>query len=683
MAPMPFGSMFCRFHRSIPSRLWILAGFLQGFAVQATNPPEPFARAPYLQMGGTNSMHVVWRTMGPIKPVVRYGLTLDQLDRQTRSSDIVARTSLGTQQQVLPERWANLRTRANLALPKLQSAPLGSFQYEARIRDLTVATRYFYAVYDGDRRLTPPDESYQFTTHPAVGSTPPVRFWVLGDSGTGREPQSAVYQALLRTLEKDQQPLNFWIHVGDMAYGVGRDMEFQSRFFESYDGTLRNRVCWPTMGNHEGRNSSGRTGVGPYYDAYVVPTRGESGGVASGTEAYYSFDYANIHFICLDSHDLDRRPTEPMARWLKADLDKARAEWLIAFWHHPPYTKGSHDSDKEKDLTEMRQHIMPIIEEGGVDLVLTGHSHSYERSMLMDGAYATNTVAENVILDDGDGDPAGDGPYRKRAGIHAHEGTVQVVAGNGGANLGRHGTMPVMRKIIIEHGSVLIDVKGDTLVARMINREGVERDLFSVVKRGQVMPVRLALPWQPEAYVKPTNQVSVPVTPAIDHQVLIPEGARWSYVFDPLPRGSDWTRSDYDASGWMTGEGSFGYGAGEHRTRLDAMRGKHGILYARRTFEIAQADRVTELGLWIDYDDAFIAYVNGLEVARVGVGRSSGRNAQKVTARSGSTLDRQYVTLKDAHLYLKDGVNQLAVEVHNASLDSSDLRFDPILILED
>ena len=60
---------------------------------------------------------------------------------------------------------------------------------------------------------------------------------------------------------------------------------------------------------------------------------------------------------------------------------------------------------------------MPILESGGVDLVLTGHSHIYERSMLMDGAYATPTVAEGVILDDGDGDPHGNRSYRKSAGL--------------------------------------------------------------------------------------------------------------------------------------------------------------------------------------------------------------------------------------------------------------------------
>jgi len=56
-----------------------------------------------------------------------------------------------------------------------------------------------------------------------------------------------------------------------------------------------------------------------------------------------------------------------MAQWLKADLEKTKAKFLVAFFHHPPYTKGSHDSDTEGQLIEMREYIMPILESGGVD----------------------------------------------------------------------------------------------------------------------------------------------------------------------------------------------------------------------------------------------------------------------------------------------------------------------------
>jgi hypothetical protein len=81
-----------------------------------------------------------------------------------------------------------------------------------------------------------------------------------------------------------------------------------------------------------------------------------------------------------------------MANWLKQDLLVAQSsEWIIAYWHHPPYTKGTHDSDNplfyDFEMVEMREQIVPLLENGGVDLVLAGHSHVYERTPLIDGHY--------------------------------------------------------------------------------------------------------------------------------------------------------------------------------------------------------------------------------------------------------------------------------------------------------
>ncbi|HEX7861571.1 MAG TPA: metallophosphoesterase family protein [Verrucomicrobiae bacterium] len=634
-------------------------------------------RGPYLQFSTTNSMHIVWRTEGPTLPVVRFGKRLDALTQ--RSSEVVTRASLGVDGQHIPSKWVALRTKQNLALPKLHSAPIGTFQYEVRLTGLEPNTRYYYVVMDGEHPLTKVDASFSVVTPPPRGAHQRIRFWAIGDSGTGRQAQIDVYNAMLATVKRENHAIDFWLHLGDMAYGRGRDVEFQSRFFESYAPTLRGSVCWPTMGNHEGSISRGATGIGPYYDAYVVPTRGEAGGLASGTEAYYSFDWGNIHFVCLDSHDLERKPTGGMAKWLKADLERTKADWVIAFWHHPPYTKGSHDSDKEKDLTEMREYIMPLIDSGGVDLVLTGHSHVYERSMLIDGAYATPSVSENVVLDDGDGDPEGDGAYRKSQGIHPHEGTVQIVAGHAGANLGRKGTIPFMRKTIVEHGSVLIDVYGDTLSATMVNANGTTRDAFQLVKRGNVDLAHIALPWQPPEWKKPEHARANPATPAVDHKVLIPKNAEWQFMAGEHPRGRDWTLPEFNVSAWKTGVATFGFGDGTVRTEIAAPRGRHASVYMRRQFTIDQADKVTELGLVIDYKDAFIAYINGREAARVNVGRSAGRNAQKIKAREENGYS--YVGLSVANL--RDGVNTLAIEAHTATESPLDFRIDASLLLED
>ena len=61
--------------------------------------------------------------------------------------------------------------------------------------------------------------------------------------------------------------------------------------------------------------------------------------------------------------------------WLKADLAATTQPWIIAFWHHPPYSKGSHDSDTEVRHVEMREAALPVLEAGGVDLMLSGHTH--------------------------------------------------------------------------------------------------------------------------------------------------------------------------------------------------------------------------------------------------------------------------------------------------------------------
>ena len=611
-------------------------------------------------------MTVVWRTAGRIAPVVRFGAKPGQLDEKVPADAIIVRVSPDS---------------GDTSLPQLHSAPPGTYQYEARITDLKPDTTYYYAIYDGKRLLAGEDETYRFATHPRAGEARAVRFWVVGDSGTGGKDQAKVHQAMLDYTSRQSHPVDIYLHVGDMAYGSGTDNEFANRFFKMYEPTLRNTVCWPAMGNHEGQTSKGETGIGPYYDGYVVPTRAEAGGLASGTEAYYSFDYGRVHFVCLDSHDLDRRPIGAMAQWLKADTEKTKADWLIAFWHHPPYTKGSHDSDKEAQLIEMREYIMPILESAGVDLVLTGHSHIYERSMLMDGAYVTPTVAEGVILDDGDGDPSGDGAYEKSEGLNPHEGTIQIVAGHGGAGLGRKGTMPVMKRIIVEHGSVIVDVVDDTLTAVMVDKHGDARDLFSIVKRGSVTTKRIAKPRQLPPFspkdIKPgfatPDQSKIPASA----KPVIPKHAHWEYLAGSHPE-SNWTEFGYVAEDWQEGVAGFGYGDNDDATVLKNMRSNYTTVYIRCEFPEV-TDPNAELGLVINYDDAFIAYLNGHEILRVGVEEGRGARAEGVSSHEAKGYE--YFLIENAQKYLRKDENVLAIEGHNVNRGSSDFSLDPYLVV--
>jgi hypothetical protein len=230
-----------------------------------------------------------------------------------------------------------------------------------------------------------------------------------------------------------------------------------------------------------------------------------------------------------------------------------------------------------------------------------------------------------------------------------------------------------------------VDINGDTLTARMINRSGKVRDLFSMVKRGKVEPVHLALPWQPEEYKKATNEMKTPdylvqTAMPVDYKVLIPKNAEWQYLASEDPRSMAWTRRDFDAGSWKRGTAGFGFGDARFRTELTKLRDKPASIYLRKEFTVDQVDKITELGLVVDYRDGFVAYINGREVARKGIGRSSGRNVQKINRREDTGT--VYVALKELQRSLKDGLNILTIEAH-AAPESMDLFIDPYLILED
>ena len=101
---------------------------------------------------------------------------------------------------------------------------------------------------------------------------------------------------------------------------MGTDAEYQAAVFDTYPTLLRKTLLWPTLGNHDGGSANSGTQTGAYYDIFTLPTQGEAGGMASGTEAYYSFDYANIHFIVLDSEGSDL-----IAGRADADLARGRS----------------------------------------------------------------------------------------------------------------------------------------------------------------------------------------------------------------------------------------------------------------------------------------------------------------------------------------------------------------------
>lgn len=413
-------------------------------------------KGPYLQIGTASSIILKWETNIPCNSKVAYGLNPNSLSLSVIDASVVT-------------------------------------SHEVQITGLLPYTKYFYNIGTINFVIQGDTNNY-FVTSPLAGKEGNYRFWVTGDCGN-----ASVNQANCKN-----QYLNFnankitdgWLLLGDNAYTSGTDAEYNSNFFSVYQSDIMKKaVLWPTPGNHDYTNGTVTNTNIPYYSIFNAPANAEAGGVASGTEAYYSFNYGNIHFISLDSYGttgLNQKMYDtlsPQALWLKSDLAANNQLWTIAFWHHPPYTMGSHNSDTEQDLVTIRQDFVRLLERYNVDLIMCGHSHSYERSKLMKGHYG-NEASFNSLQHQLDTSSAlYDGsinscPYMKDS-LNRKSGTVYVVAGSAGQLGGQQTSFPhdaMFYSDANNGGSLVLDIEKNKLHGTWVCADGVIRDEFTIFK---------------------------------------------------------------------------------------------------------------------------------------------------------------------------------------------------------
>lgn len=147
---------------------------------------------------------------------------------------------------------------------------------------------------------------------------------------------------------------------------------------------------------------------------------------------------------------------------------------------------------------------------------------------------------------------------------------------------------------------------------------------------------------------------------------------------EPSMPVEEWRQVDFDDSTWLTGPTGIGYGDNDDTTVLNDMQGSYVSVYFRRAFEVQNPLRFQALRFEIDFDDGYVAYLNGVEIARSGL---SGRPpSHQVTAASHEAGSVETLDVSDRLNLLVQGTNVLAVQVHNAGLGSSDLTFRPRLI---
>jgi len=356
--------------------------------------------------------------------------------------------------------------------------------HAVNITGLNSGTRYFYAVGTSDSIIDGNDDHTYFDTLLSDNTNAKCTIWATGDAGRNSLSQYQARDAMIKMLGDDTPDL--FLNLGDVAYNWCSSGELTSNMFSVYEGILRHTSIFPTMGSHEYfPNNNLNQEIGPYYDAFHLPSLGECGGVPSSSETYYSFNYNGVHVICLTALS-EVTPNSPMVQWLDKDLISTdEVDWLIAFFNHAPYSAGPHNSNSDAKMTSMREIVNPILEEYGVDLVLGGYSHNYERSFLVDGAYDTPTTADGHILDTGDGSPLGDGAYIKPLGITPHNGTVYVVAGHGsgGSFNGSHPLMAFSNTPPSVAGSCVIKIINNELMFYNVHTSGQITDNFLIEKQ--------------------------------------------------------------------------------------------------------------------------------------------------------------------------------------------------------
>jgi outer membrane protein assembly factor BamB len=159
-----------------------------------------------------------------------------------------------------------------------------------------------------------------------------------------------------------------------------------------------------------------------------------------------------------------------------------------------------------------------------------------------------------------------------------------------------------------------------------------------------------------------------------EYLAAIPPGDVWSYLAGSDPP-DDWNSPEFDDSKWKTGKAGFGYGDNDDATVLD-MKGKYTRVYIRHEFDRSVLKNADRLGLMINYDDAFVAYLNGQEILRRGV-KGDGKQA-KVSSHEAS--GHEFIEIEQGIKLLKPGKNLLSIVGHNTGTTSSDFTLDPYLV---
>ena len=208
-----------------------------------------------------------------------------------------------------------------------------------------------------------------FSFGPANLTAAPITFGAIGDFGS-----DYISTRQVAALVKSWKP-QFVITLGDNNYPNGAAATIDRNIGPSYHefigdyrgrygpGAVTNRF-FPCLGNHDWA----ATNAQPYLDYFTLP----------GNERYYTFQSGPVQFFCLDSDPREPDGTSPdsvQGRWLQQQLTNSTAVWRLVYFHHAPYSSGYFHGTHTRECARMEWPF----HQWGVDAVLAGHDHIYER----------------------------------------------------------------------------------------------------------------------------------------------------------------------------------------------------------------------------------------------------------------------------------------------------------------
>lgn len=398
---------------------WVADAFAHGKRLAEAPPylwldPEfRWSVAPYLQWVTQDGITVMWETSRPGTGTVEYG----PFAEADESGD---------------------EDRPRLPLEVSSDEP--TRLHEVRLRGLATESQWWYRVRtvdDRGRELVGPLRTFQTANREET----PFTFVVLSD--TQSNPEVA---ATVADLAWAQRP-NFVLHAGDLV-GTGTDpTHWTEQYFPSMRALIERVATFPVLGNHE-------LDARDYYRYASLPD----------PEYHYAFRYGNAEFFLLDSNR-EVGPGSEQYRWLERSLRASKATWKLVCFHHPPYSSdddynGLWKGQRTFGVPRMRA-LVPLIDRFDVDLVWTGHVHSYER---------TWPLAAEKVVPGRLGEPAG--------------GAVYMVTGGGGGSLETPGPFRpwFSNHVRTGHHFCTVSVNGAHLEVRAFDAEGRLFDTFTLSK---------------------------------------------------------------------------------------------------------------------------------------------------------------------------------------------------------